>query len=87
VAPAVAGALLLIVLVLGVANFNVLITGSTEAPVNAMAVVLPAILFGGGAVGLAVGSLFKRRNPEIFASVGEGAGAEAGAEGPTRPDR
>jgi hypothetical protein len=52
-----------------------------------MAVVLPLILFGGGAVGLVVGALLKRRNPGVFASVGEGPGAEAGAEEPVRPDR
>jgi hypothetical protein len=83
----VAGALLLVVLVLGVANFNVLITGAIGAPLDAMAVVLPLILFGGGAVGLVIGALLKRRNPAVFASVGEGAGAETGAEEPARADR
>lgn len=76
VVPAVAGVLLLAVLVLGVANFNVLITGSTEAPIDTMTVVLPVILFGGGIVGLIVGAVLKRRRPEVFASVGEGANAE-----------
>lgn len=76
VAPAIAGVLLLIVLVLGVANFNVLITGVIGAPTDAMAVVLPAILFGGGIAGLIVGALLKRRRPEVFAFVGEGAKAE-----------
>jgi hypothetical protein len=63
------------VLVLGVANFNVLITGSTEAPLNAMSVVLPVILFGGGAAGLLVGAILKSRRPAVFAAVGEGANA------------
>ena len=76
IAPAVAGVLLLIVLVLGVANFNVLITGAIGAPTNTMAIVLPVILFGGGVVGLVVGAVLKRRRPEVFASVGEGANAE-----------
>jgi len=75
VAPAVAGALLLVVLILGVANFNVLITGSTEAPTSAMTIVLPAILFGGGLLGLAVGAILKARRSEVYRRIGEG-GAE-----------
>lgn len=75
IAPAIAGILLAAVLVLGVANFNVLITGSTEAPLNVMSVVLPVILFGGGAAGLLVGAILKSRRPAVFAAVGEGANA------------
>lgn len=75
IAPAIAGVLLLVILVLGVANFNVLITGSTEAPTDVMTVVLPVILFGGGLVGLLVGSLLKSRRPEVYARVGEGVDA------------
>ena len=76
IAPMVAGVLLLIVLVLGVANFNVLITGSTEAPINTMAIVLPVILFGGGIVGLIVGTVLKSRRPDVYQQVGKGADAE-----------
>ena len=76
IAPVVAGALLLIVLVLGVANFNVLITGSTEAPTNAMTIVLPAILFGGGIAGLIVGTALKSRRSDVYRRIGEGAAAE-----------
>lgn len=76
IAPATAGVLLLVVLALGVANFNVLITGAIGAPLDPMAIILPAILFGGGAAGLVVGSLLKARRPEVFAAVGEGARAE-----------
>ena len=76
VAPAIAGVLLLVVLLLGVANFNVLITGAIGAPTTAMAVVLPVILFGGGIAGLIVGAVLKSRRPEVFAAVGEGASAE-----------
>ena len=47
-APAIAGVLLLVLLVLGVANFNVLITGLTDAPIDTMTIVLPVILFGVG---------------------------------------
>ena len=76
IAPMVAGVLLLIVLVLGVANFNVLITGSTEAPTNVMAIVLPVVLFGGGIVGLIVGAVLKSRRPDVYQRVGKGADAE-----------
>jgi amino acid transporter len=77
VAPGIAGVALLVVLVLGVLNFNVLITSATDAPTDTMTIVLPVILFGGGILGLVVGALLKRHKPEVFARVGEGAGAEA----------
>jgi amino acid transporter len=76
IAPGLAGVLLLVVLVLGVTNFNVLITGAIGAPIDTMTIVLPVILFGGGIAGLVVGALLKRRRPEVFARVGEGANAE-----------
>jgi len=75
-APAIAGVLLLILLVLGVANFNVLITGLTDAPIGTMTVVLPIILFGGGVVGLIVGAVLKRNRPEVYERIGGGASAE-----------
>jgi len=77
IAPAIAGVLLLVVLVLGVLNFNVLITGATDAPTDTMAVVLPVILFGGGALGLLLGMALKSRRPDVFARIGEGPRAEA----------
>jgi len=75
-APAIAGILLLVLLVLGVANFNVLITGLTDAPIDTMTIVLPLILFGGGIFGLIVGALLKRSRPEVYERIGGGAGAE-----------
>jgi amino acid transporter len=75
-APAIAGVLLLVLLVLGVANFNVLITGLTDAPINTMTVVLPLILFGGGIVGLIVGAILKRSRPDVYERIGGGAGVE-----------
>src|ERR687898_529711 len=75
-APAIAGVLLLLLLVLGVANFNVLITGLTGAPIDTMTVVLPLILFGGGIVGLIVGAVLKRSSPDVYERIGGGAGAE-----------
>ena len=60
------------ILVLGVANFNVLITSATDAPTDTMTIVLPLILFGGGVLGLLVGAWLKRSKPEIYARIGEG---------------
>ena len=60
------------ILVLGVTNFNVLITGATDAPTDTMTIVLPLILLGGGVLGLIVGALLKSRKPEIYAGIGEG---------------
>ena len=78
IAPAIAGVALVVVLVLGVLNFNVLITGSTDAPTDTMTIVLPVILFGGGIVGLLVGAWLKRGKPDVYARIGQGAAAEAG---------
>jgi amino acid transporter len=76
IAPAIAGVALLVVLVLGVLNFNVLITGTTDAPTDTMTIVLPVILFGGGLLGLLVGAWMKSNRPDTYARIGEGAGAE-----------
>jgi amino acid transporter len=76
-APAIAGVALVVVLVLGVLNFNVLITGATGAPTDKMTVILPVILFGGGVVGLIVGAVLKSRKPAIYERIGEGPAAEA----------
>jgi amino acid transporter len=78
IAPAIAGVALLVVLVLGVLNFNVLITSATDAPTDTMTIVLPVILFGGGIVGLLVGAWLKRDKPDVYARIGEGAAAETG---------
>jgi amino acid transporter len=77
IAPALAGVALLVVLVLGVLNFNVLITGLTDAPTDTMAIVLPLILFGAGSLGLAVGAWMKSSRPDAYARIGEGPRAEA----------
>ena len=72
IAPAIAGVLLVVILVLGVANFNVLITSATDAPTDTMTIVLPLILFGGGVARAVVGACLKRSKPEIYARIGEG---------------
>ena len=72
IAPTLAGVLLVVILVLGVANFNVLITSATGAPTDTMTIVLPLILLVGGILGLVVGAWLKRNKPEIYARIGEG---------------
>jgi amino acid transporter len=76
IAPALAGIALVVVLVLGVLNFNVLITSATHAPTDKMTIILPVLLFGFGIVGLLVGAMLKSRKPAIYARIGEGPEAE-----------
>jgi amino acid transporter len=71
VAPIVAGVSLLVILVLGLANFNVLITGSTDAPTDSVSVILPIVLFGAGIIGLIAGAVMKRRAPECYVRIGQ----------------
>jgi amino acid transporter len=71
IAPVIAGLGLLAILVLGVLNFNVLITGSTDAPTDTMSVVLPLLLLVSGLVGMAVAVWLRARYPERYAHVGE----------------
>jgi amino acid transporter len=77
IAPAIAGIALVVVLVLGVLNFNVLITGATDAPTDSMTIILPVLLFGFGIVGLLVGAMLKSRKPAVYDRIGEGPAAEA----------
>src|SRR4051794_20521814 len=71
IAPALAGISLLVVLVLGVSNFNVLITSTIGAPTDNMTIILQVILFGGGALGLLVGWVMKKTRPDDYALIGE----------------
>jgi amino acid transporter len=71
VAPLISGVLMIVVLVLGVTNFNVLITGATDAPTDTMAVVLPLILLAAGLVGMLVAAAIRARDPERYAHIGE----------------
>lgn len=71
IAPAISGVLMLVVVVLGVTNFNVLITSSTDAPTDTMAIVLPLILFGSGIVGMIVAAVIRARDPQRYAAIGE----------------
>lgn len=82
-APLISGVLLFGLFVTMLANFNVLITGSTEAPTDSLTYVLPAILFGAGVVGALVGLSLKLRGAPAYAAIGTGraAGAASAADG------
>ena len=71
IAPLVSGVMLAVFLILGVTNFNVLITSSTEAPTDTMSIVLPIILFGSAVLGMIVAAVIKRRRPDVYAEIGE----------------
>ena len=71
VAPLVSGLLMVVVLVLGVTNFNVLITSSTDAPTDTMAIVLPLLLLVTAVAGMVVAAVIRARDPERYARIGQ----------------
>lgn len=71
IAPLIAGVCLLAILIVGLLNYNVLITSTVGAPTDTMTIVLPLILFGGGILGLLIGLWIKSSKPEIYAQIGE----------------
>jgi amino acid transporter len=71
VAPTIAGVLMVVVLVLGVTNFNVLITSSTDAPTDAMSIVLPLLLLAAAVAGVVTAATIRSRDPERYARIGE----------------
>ena len=50
---------------------RVLITGSTTAPTDSMAIVLPALVLVAGVVGMLVAAALRARAPERYAHIGE----------------
>jgi amino acid transporter len=74
IAPMIAGLALLTVLVLGVLNFNVLITGLTDAPLDSKSVILPAILLAAAVIGAALAYWLRGNRPDTYARIGEGGG-------------
>ena len=78
IAPLIAGVCLSVIFIVVLLNFNVLVTDSTTAPLNSKSIILPAIVIGGGLIGVLVGLRLKRTNPAVYAGIGEGrAAAEA----------
>jgi NADH:ubiquinone oxidoreductase subunit 5 (subunit L)/multisubunit Na+/H+ antiporter MnhA subunit len=76
VAPLAAGVLMLAVFILGVTNFNVLITSSTTAPTDTMSIVLPLLLLAAAIAGVVVAMVIRNRDPERYARIGERTPAE-----------
>jgi hypothetical protein len=72
IAPVLAGVALLVIFVLGIFNFNVLITSATNAPTDTMTVVLLLFLLAAGVGGLAIGGWLKSSKPDVYARIGEG---------------
>lgn len=70
VAPVTAGVLMLAITVLGVTNFNVLITSSPDAPLTTEAVVLPLILLVAGIIGMIVAAVIRSRDPQRYERIG-----------------
>ncbi len=70
-APGLAGILLTVVFFIVLGNFNQLITGAPDAPRDDRSIILPAILIGGGIVGLIVGAVLKSSKPDVYARIGE----------------
>jgi amino acid transporter len=72
IAPTIAGICLTAIFIVAVLNFNVLITGSTDAPLNSKSVILPAIVIGGGLAGMLLGLWLRSNKPAVYARIGEG---------------
>jgi amino acid transporter len=71
IAPLISGVALVAILVLGVANFNVLITSSTTAPEDSVSIILPIVLFAAGILGMIVAAVIRARDPERYRRIGE----------------
>ena len=67
-----AGICLAAIFIVALLNFNVLITGATDAPLDEKAIILPAIVIGGGALGMLLGRWLRTSRPEVYARIGEG---------------
>ena len=75
-APAIAGIALSVIFVVVLLNFNVLITSAQDAPTDKMSIILPAVLIGGGIIGIIYGLYLKSAKPEVYEWIGQGPRAE-----------
>ena len=82
-APGIAGVLLLVVFFTVLSNFNLLITGVPDAPGDSRSVILPAILLGGGVLGMIVGAVIRSTRPDVYARIGEMGEEDSSAGGVT----
>jgi hypothetical protein len=57
--------------VLGIANFNVLITSSATAPLDSISIVLPVLLLAAAIIGIAVAAVIRARDPSRYRLIGE----------------
>jgi amino acid transporter len=72
IAPILAGVLLTALFVVVLLNYNVLVTGATDAPLDEKTVIFPAILLVGGVIGLAVAASLRTSKPDVYARIGHG---------------
>lgn len=80
IAPAIAGVALVVILILGVTNFNVLITSAIDAPTDSRSIILPLLLVAAATIGAVVAAGLRSSSPERYARIGEPTAVEA-AEG------
>jgi amino acid transporter len=71
VAPLAAGVALLAIVVLGVLNFNVLITGLLDAPTDSMTVTLMVVLLAAAVLGAIVAAVLRSNRPDVYAGIGQ----------------
>jgi amino acid transporter len=71
IAPLLSGIALVVILVLGVSNFNVLITSTIGAKTDSMTYILLIILFASAFVGMAVAAILKSVRPDVYNEIGE----------------
>lgn len=75
IAPTVAGALILIILYLAIANFDILLGVPSDAPIRW---ILPSLFLVVGVPGFIYGFVLRRTRPSVYATIGLGANSSTG---------
>ncbi|MGV9796801.1 APC family permease [Mycobacterium sp. NPDC003449] len=75
VAPAVSLVAMSVLLVVGIMNFSTLTGGS-----GALAVILQAVVWGSGLIGIALGLFYRAKRPDVFARIGRRDVADSSGE-------